>query len=646
MEHTHNNHDTCNHEHDHDHEHGHSHSHSKIATYLFLTGLVLFIIALFVQGVLSNILHILALVLAGHHVIFEGFESTYRDTKAKKKFTPNVHVLMALAAFGAVFLGDYREAALLILIFAGAHFLEEYAEGKSRKEITNLLNMNPTQARRVSDDGSLELIDVSELNLGDIVRVLNGDQIPSDGEIIEGYSDINEASITGESMPVEKGIGDTVFASTINGNGTFTLRVTKDPEDTVFSKILKMVNESQKNISKTAILIKRIEPIYVTAVLIIAPLFFLGGWLLLNWGMTESFYRTMVLLTVASPCALAATDTPATLSALSNLAKRGVLFKGGAALSNFADTNVIAFDKTGTLTNGTPSVTDFITFDSNNEETHKNIIVAMEKSANHPLANAILEAFKPTEVLSIDAENIMGQGLQGEYENVHYKIGRVDIFKLSDEQSQTVESLKSMGKTVIGFGNQESIYALIGVMDLPNERARSMVNYFKDRKIHTVMITGDSYKTGAVIGQELGIDVVKGDVLPEMKAAAIKELQSTYGTTAMVGDGVNDAVALVQSDVGIAMGDGTDVAIDVADGVLMQNNLNNLIYTHALSGKLRNIVIQNIIFAMLIVAILVIMNIFGFMNLPLGVVIHEGSTLVVIFNGLRLLKTLDLNTYL
>src|SRR5690625_1107607 len=341
-----------------DNSNAHNHNHSgKIEIILFFVGLFMFLIALFIShGTLKSALYIVSLILSGYHIIFEGFLDTFQQSVKKKKFMPNIHILMTLAAVGAVIIGEYMEAALLILIFGGAHFLEHYAEDKSNKEISNLIKINPTTARRLKEDGKTEIVDVAELKVGDKLSVLNGDQIPTDGVVISGSSSVDQSSITGESIPVEKKTGDTLYGSTMNGTGTLVMEVTKDSSDTVISKIIEMVSQTQNNISKTAAFIKKIEPIYVTIVLLLTPVFFLIGLTAFQWSSYDSFYRTMVFLIATSPCALAVTDIPATLSAISNLAKRGVLFKGGSYLSNLSDLTAVAFDKTGTLTVGKPVV--------------------------------------------------------------------------------------------------------------------------------------------------------------------------------------------------------------------------------------------------------------------------------------------------
>lgn len=635
------------HNHDHEHEngggHNHSHGDSKSAVILFFAGLTAFIVALFLtdSSLLQTILFISAMLLSGYHIMLEGITDTIEATKRKRKFSPNVHILMTVAAIGATIIGNYEEGALLIIIFAAAHFMEEYAEGRSKREITNLLKMNPTEARLIEADGSVKVVDVSVLKIGDKLQVLNGDQIATDGVILSGVTSIDESSINGESIPREKTVGDEVFGSTINGNGTFTMEVTKDSSDTLFAKILQLVNQSQSNLSKTATKIQKIEPYYVTAVLIIVPIFILLGPSIFSWNWNESFYRGMVFLISASPCALAASAVPATLSGISNLAKRGVLFKGGSYLANLAGIKAVAFDKTGTLTKGKPSVTDFY-FDeideATTEQNYIDLIVAMEKTANHPLANAILGKFEAKESIELEVENEIGKGLVAQYDGAVYQIGKPTVFKnVSSKIENHNEQYSKDGKTVVYFAKDNQVIGLIAMMDVPNANAIEVISYLKSQNIHTTMITGDSEVTGQAVGRQLGIDEVIGNVLPENKAQVIKDQQARYGTVAMLGDGVNDAPALVTADIGVAMGDGTDIAIDVADAVLMQNDLTKFSYAHKVSKRLDRVVWQNIIFSMLIVAILVTLNILGKMDITIGVIAHEGSTLIVILNGLRLL---------
>ena len=627
-----------NHNHDHDHEHG------KMPIVLYFIGLALAVIALFLNEdyqLMRNILFSIATISAGYHVIIlEGLGETIENSKVQKKFMPNSHILMGLAAIGASLMGNFWEGTLLILIFSGAHFLEDYAEGRSKREITKLLEMNPTTARLIQPDGSTKNVDVSELKVGDQLQVLNGDQVPIDGVILSGSTSIDESSINGESIPKEKSKGDDVFGSTINGTGTFTMEVTKENKDTVFSKILQLVNQNQDNQTKAASIIQKFEPKYVTVVLIAIPLFMLLAPFLLDWTWSQSIYRGLVLLVAASPCALAAATVSVTLSTTSNLAKKGVLSKGSSYLSQLADTQAIAFDKTGTLTKGKPEVTNYYFADSVNEENMIDIVVALEKESNHPLADAILRKFEQKNQLTIEVENQIGKGLTGDYKGRNYRIGKPTSFDdVSDEYSRLNNEWSSEGKTVVYVAVDEAVIGLIALMDVPSEHAKETIDYFREQGIHTTLITGDSEMTGKAVAKQLGIDEVIANVMPEDKSRIIDEQKEKYGVTAMVGDGVNDAPALVNADVGIAMGDGTDVAVEVSDLVLMQNNLSKLVQSHNISSKMNRVIWQNIIFSMAVVAFLIVVSFLGLTDIAISVIIHEGSTLVVILNGLRLLRS-------
>lgn len=626
----------------HSEEFDHSHS-GKITIVLFFIGLFTFIIALFLpKGFIQNILFTITFISSGYHIIIEGFVDTYKETIHRKKFTPNVHILMTIAAIGAMIINEFREASLLILIFAGAHYLEDYAQNRSKQEISSLLKLHPTSARKIMPSGEIKTVDVSELKVGDRISILNGDQIPTDGIVLSGTSSVDQSAITGESIPVDKQAGDELFGSTINGMGTLIMEVTKESSETVFAKIIQLVKQTQLNFSKTATFIKKLEPIYVTAVIILAPIFYMIGLYFFQWDMYDSFYRTMVFLIAASPCALAVTDIPATLSAISHLAKQGVLFKGGSYLSQLADISAVAFDKTGTLTTGKPVVTNtYFSKDIEQKQitTYEKIIVSMEKKSNHPLAEAILEYYDKIEPIELDVENQIGIGLIATVNKKTFKLGKPNAsFSIPKDIQAKTNKLEHEGKTVVHFSFDNQVVGLIAIQDLPKSSSRDAIQYFQQEHIHTVMLTGDSKKTGEAVGQDLAIDEIQGNILPEEKADIITDLKKKYSTIAMLGDGVNDSPALVTADIGVAMGEGTDIAVDVADAVLMKNDLTKFAYAHKLAKKLRKIVWQNIYFAISIVLLLIVMNITGSMNMAFAVIIHEGSTLAVILNGLRLLN--------
>lgn len=582
------------------------HSHRKTPVNLYFIGLALTIIALFVSEnnlVLRNLLFTLASIAAGYHVIIlEGVGETIVHTRLKRRFTPNSHILMGLAAIGASIIGNFWEATLLILIFSGAQFLEHYAEGRSKREITKLLQMTPTTARLIVSKSNIQIVEVKDLKVGDHLQVLNGNQVPIDGVILSGITSIDESSISGESIPREKYIGDQVFGSTINGSGTFTMEVTKESKDTLFSKIIQLVDQNQNNQTKAASIIQKLEPKYVNFVLISIPLIVIGAVIFFNYTWMHSIYRGLVLLVATSPCAIAAATISVTLSTTSNLARHGVLSKGSTYLSQLADIKAIAFDKTGTLTQGKPKVTNYYFSDAINKDYLIDIIVALEKESNHPLADAILQKFEPKNILNINTTNHIGKGLEGNYNNKNYRIGKPSAFeKTSDEYINLNHKWSSNGNTVVYVAEDENVIGVIALMDTPREEA----------------IT---------------------NVMPHDKSNIISSQKKKYGITAMVGDGVNDAPALVNADVGIAMGDGTDVAVEVSDLALIHNNISKLVHAHKTSTKMKRVIWQNIFISMGVVAFLVIATFTNLTDITTSVIFHEGSTLVVILNGLRLLR--------
>lgn len=387
-------------------------------------------------------------------------------------------------------------------------------------------------------------------------------------------------------------------------------------------------------------MIQTLEPKYVTLVLLLFPLVLLSGPYIFGWSWELSLYRSMVYLISVSPCALAASAVPTTLATISNLSKKGVLVKGGAYLSKLADLKAISFDKTGTLTNGKPVVTDYMFDKEADEKELIDIVVSMEKQSNHPLATAILNKFVQGRDLNLTVENEVGRGLSSVFKEDTYRIGKPTSFKvISMNYKQKEKQLSSEGKTVVYLGKNEHVIGMIALMDIPNQYAKDAVSYFKGAGLHTTMITGDAKLTGEAVGRVIGVDEVVANVMPEDKASIIQSQQKKYGSTGMLGDGINDAPALVTADVGVAMGDGTDVAMDVADLVLMKNDLSKLVYAHQLTKKMDKVTWQNIYFSMFVVIFLVVLNFLGKMDIAIGVIMHEGSTIVVILNALRLLLT-------
>ena len=589
----------------------------------------------------AAIIFVLSFIIGGYKQAKEGFIDTVENKHL------NVDILMVLAAVGASLIGYWMEGALLIFIFSLSGSLEEYATDKSTQAITALMNIVPEIAKRINPDGSIEDVAVNDLKVGDTLMVPKGASIPIDGTIASGLGLIDEAAISGESVPVEKTVGDDIFGSTINLSEALTMTVSKESKDTLFAKIIRMVEEAQKTPSKTASFINRIENTYVKIVLVFVPVMIAVFYFLLDWGWNESFYRGMVLLTVASPCALVASATPAVLSAISNAAKRGILFKGGIAIENFSAMDCIAFDKTGTLTEGKPVVTEANYLAGTDEKHIMSVVYALEHSSTHPIASALVQHLETKEYVKNQMDSIQdltGFGLAGEAFGSKWKIGK-KTFVVTDELNEPsfvkeAFALQNEGKTVIYVSQDDKVVAYYALLDTPKSEAKDMIAFFKANGVHTIMITGDNEATGQTIGKQLGVDEIRANCLPEDKTTILKELQAKYKLVGMVGDGVNDAPALANADIGIAMGEGTDIAMETADVVLRKSELDKLEYCYGLSKKLKKITMQNIIFSITVILILILSNLFQLINLPLGVVGHEGSTILVILNSLRLLANI------
>ncbi|RKQ35633.1 heavy metal translocating P-type ATPase [Oceanobacillus halophilus] len=564
-------------------------------------------------------------------IFFLGFfaaKDAVVDTVKSK--SPNVDLLMILAALGAVLINYESEGAVLLLIFAGAEALEDYATNKSTNAISELMSQVPSTAHLLKENGEIVEVSTDKLEVGDIVVVSKGEQIP-----IDGYTDrkvmVNEATLTGESVPVEKEKSAEVYAGTINEGNVFYLRVNKLSNETVFSNIIRMVEEAQNRPSKISKFIDRIESKYVIAVLIAVPIFILILYTLNDFTFQESFYRGMVLLTVASPCALVASATPATLSAISNGAKNGILFKGGAAMEALSTMNVLYSDKTGTLTYGEFQVIDYAIDDEALKE-----VVYMEQQSSHPIAEAIVNTFKELNLDSVDqteaVEEIAGSGVK----KGDIKIGKPSTFD-SLEDVNNYRSKAIEGNTTIFVGKDNQIIGYFSLADRVRKESAQAISGFQKEGIQVALLTGDNEMVAKKVAEEVGIDDYVASCLPEDKIKFVNESQEKNKVVGMIGDGINDAPALANSDIGIAMGSGSSIAMESADVVIVKNNLAKLLYSFKLSHKLNRIILANVVFSITVIITLVILNLFGLLNLPTAVLFHEGSTILVILNGLRLL---------
>lgn len=587
---------------------------------------------------LSATAYILSFLIGGFAKAKEGIVRTIRNKEL------NVELLMILAAVGSAIVGYWTEGAVLIFIFALSGTLESYTLNKSRREISSLMDLQPEDALLINA-GMEKRILVSQLVIGDLILIKPGERLPADGVIINGTAAIDESAITGESMPITKETGSEVFAGTVNINGSITVEITKPTNETLFHKIIELVQNAQSEKSPSQLFIERFEGQYVKGVLLTTSLMLFLPHYLLGWGWNETFYRAMVLLVVASPCALVASIMPATLSAISNGARRGILFKGGIHLENLSHLQAIAFDKTGTLTKGEPVVTDIIAGNTLCKEEVLLVAASIEYHSNHPLANAIVKYAKerlPSPLLQPERiEDVAGWGVKAVLDQADWKIGKAGFVgkdKAMHFADGAAVRLAEEGKTIVFLQKNDALEGVISLKDVVREETKAAINQLKKQGIYTVMVTGDSMKTAQSISSESDVHEYVAECLPENKVEYVKRLREKFGNIAMVGDGINDAPALATANVGIAMGGGTDVALETADIVLMKNNLLRIAEAIQLSKRMNKIIKQNIIFSITIIVFLISSNFLQAVDLPLGVIGHEGSTILVILNGLRLLK--------
>lgn len=589
---------------------------------------------------LSILLYVIAYTLGGWTKAREGVHTLVQDRDL------DVNLLMIIAAMGAATIGYWNEGALLIFIFALSGALESYTMERSKKDISSLMALKPETALRI-ENGEMILVSIDQLQIGDLFLVKPGELIPADGCVKRGCSAVNQASITGEAIPVDRTSGDIVFAGTLNGEGVLYVEVTQSAESTVFAKIIRLVEEAESEVPHSQRFIKRFESVYARIVVTVTLAIIILLPLLLGWSWGNAFYKAMVFLVVASPCALVSSIMPAMLSAISNRARRGILFKGGAHVENMALTSVVAFDKTGTLTMGTPEVTDFVVDERYERDELLAICASVEQLSEHPLAKAILrKAQEEGLILKAveDAQSLTGWGMSAQVEGSLWKIGKSDILDHSQDETKPIwmdrrNRLISQGKTVSVMMDGDQVAGLIALQDTIRPQAVVAVKSLQALGIRVAMLTGDHHDTAQVIGEQIGVDWIYSDLKPEAKVAHVKELREKYGHVVMVGDGVNDAPALATATVGIGMGmSGSGTALEVADVVLMNDNIEEIASTIKLARRAQRVIKQNMVFAISVILMLITSNFIGDIPLPLGVVGHEGSTILVILNGLRLLR--------
>lgn len=583
----------------------------------------------------SNILFAMAILLGGFRLFKTGLKNLFH-------LEFDMKTLMTVAIIGAAIIGEWSEGAVVVILFAISEVLEGYSMDKARNSIRSLMEMTPSEALIVRNGQEL-VVKAEDIVIGDIMLVKPGQMIAMDGVIIEGASSVNQAAITGESVPVERAVHDEVFAGTLNEEGFLKVKVTKLADDTTIAKIIQLVEDAQAEKAPSQQFVDRFAKYYtpvimaVAALVAIVPPLFLGDW-------QEWIYQGLAVLVVGCPCALVISTPVSIVTAIGNAARNGVLIKGGSYLEELGALKAIAFDKTGTLTNGTPVVTDFINYSNDGELLEK--IAALESMSQHPLAGAIIK--KAADVnKKYTVENfsaLTGMGIKGSIAGVDYRIGNMKLFEtIPAEIMEQIMELQTDGKTVMITGTKSDILALIAVADEVRESSQSVIEQLHRLGIHhTILLTGDNQQTAEAIGRMTGVTSIQAELLPEDKLNYMKKIGTQFGRVGMVGDGVNDAPALAAADVGIAMGGaGTDTALETADIALMNDDLKKLPFTIQLSRKTLRIIKQNITLALVVKLLALLLVVPGWLTLWIAIFADMGMTLIVTLNGLRLLRLKD-----
>ncbi|KAF0996067.1 heavy metal translocating P-type ATPase [Geobacillus sp. TFV-3] len=593
------------------------------------------------KEMLAVVMYFAAIAVGGHSLFWAGIRNLVR-------WQFDMKTLMTIAILGAAAIGEWQEGAVVVILFAISEALERYSMENARRSIASLMEMAPAEAivRRGAEEMT---VPVEDVGVGEVMVVKPGGKIALDGIVISGASTVNEAAITGESLPMEKTVGDAVFAGTLNGEGFLEVEVTKRADETMLAKMIDLVEEAQAERAPSQAFVDRFARYYTPFIIVFAlfiaivpPLVMGGDWLV--W-----IYRGLAVLVIGCPCALVISTPVAIVTAIGNAARRGVLIKGGVYLEQIGRLRAVAFDKTGTLTKGEPAVTDIVVYEGSREQLLA-IAAAIENRSQHPLASAIVrkaeEEGAPFSAVQVDEfQSLTGQGVKAVIAGKTYYIGSPALFtslvgKLPNEAEQQITAFRKEGKTVMAVGTADRLLGLVAAADQLRASAPYTIAALRRLGVaEVVMVTGDHEQTAQAIGRQAGVSDIRAGLLPEEKLAAIRELKERCGMTAMVGDGVNDAPALAAADVGVAMGGaGTDTALETADVILMADDLRQLPYTVRLGRRTLAVIRQNIAFALGLKALALAAAIPGWLTLWLAVFADMGATLLVTLNSMRLLR--------
>jgi len=557
----------------------------------------------------------------------------------------NINALMSVAVTGALFIGQWPEAAMVMVLFTISELLEAKSLDRARHAITGLLQLTPETVNVQQSSGEWKKTPIKAVALASIVRVNPGERVGLDGEIIAGRSSIDQAPITGESLPIEKTVGDKVFAGTINQSGSFEYKVTATANNTTVARIIHAVEQAQGTKAPTQRFVDKFAQIYTPvvffialAVAVIMPLFYQGNWF--DW-----IYKALVILVIACPCALVISTPVTVVSGLAAAARKGILIKGGVYLEQGRNIAWLALDKTGTITHGKPKQTDFIAIDTSQSDHYRQLAASLADRSDHPVSQAISQQAQSDNIALqpvTEFTALLGTGVQGKINNQDYYLGNQRLLSLLTIQNEKlkaqIKDLEQQGKTVVMLTDNNQILALFAVADTIKEHSKIAIEQLHNMNIKTIMLTGDNQFTAQTIAKQAGIDQAKGEQLPSDKLNVIKQL-AKQGSVGMVGDGINDAPALAQADIGFAMGAmGTDTAIETADVALMDDDLTKIASFIKLSKNTHQLLLQNITFALAIKVIFFVLTLMGSATMWMAVFADVGTSLLVVANGLRLLK--------
>jgi Cd2+/Zn2+-exporting ATPase len=627
------------HDHDeHNHE-GHDHSHAdgngKMLK-LLIASSIIYAAALLLDGVLDKqtviLLYVIATIISGYTTFFRGLKNLF-------KFKFNIDTLMTIALVGAVAIGEWKEATLVAILFGLNELLEGFGMEKARRSMEALLQVAPKEALKV-ENGQEIIVPIASLQVGDFVKIKPGEKIPSDGMVSEGKSSVNEAAITGESLPVEKEPGELVYGGSINNEGLLLVRIDKAYKDSSLAKILHLVQEAQETKTPTELFINKFAKYYTPLIMIVAalvmlvpPLLFQGDWM--TW-----LYQGLSVLIVGCPCALILSSPIAIVSGITRNARNGVLVKGGVFLEQLGKIDTLAFDKTGTLTKGEPHVAQVESYD---EEQFFHVAGAIEKSSSHPLAKAIMKEIDSRSISVPEPDEIQtiaGRGIKAKVNGQTYWLGNeksISHITIPDAVQSRIEQLKDDGLTLVLVADEQHVLGMFGIADEIRGESRSVIATLHKLGItRTIMLTGDHQKTAEKVASAVGVSEFYGNLLPEDKVKRIKELSAKH-TVAMIGDGINDAPALASAQLGIAMGKGTDSAIETADIVLMQDHLGKLPEAVSIAKKVNRVIRFNIIVSLGLKVIALLLTIPGWLTLWIAILSDMGATIFVTLVSLTIL---------